>query len=201
MKCEAAGGRDLALLLATVSCLFARPRSDWFHQILCLHAAVVSQCSPVADAAGEQQETEEPKWSLSECFWGILLKATLLTVAAAGVSLGMFPAPRQGAGGVHPHTCCWKTSQCPTSSWLLAFKRVEGWDSSKLMRQLWMSHECVLLLWCPSRYWQLTERFMCCGLWSVTVIFAPHVETKLCLLTTFNAENVWGLVLQTLSLF
>lgn len=51
-KCDAAGGQDLALLLAPVPCLFARPRSYRFHQILCLHAAVVLQCSPVADAAG-----------------------------------------------------------------------------------------------------------------------------------------------------
>lgn len=68
MKCDAAGGQDLTLLLATAPCLFARLRSDRFHQNLCLHAAVVLQCSPVSDAAGEQQETWEPKWSLSECF-------------------------------------------------------------------------------------------------------------------------------------
>lgn len=52
-KCDAERGQDLALLLATVPCLFARPRSDRFHQVLCLHAAVVMQCSPVADAAGD----------------------------------------------------------------------------------------------------------------------------------------------------
>lgn len=52
IMCDAAG-QDLALLLATVPCLFARPRSDRFHQVLCLHAAVVLQCSLVPHAAGD----------------------------------------------------------------------------------------------------------------------------------------------------
>lgn len=96
--------------------------------------------------------------------------------------------------------CCWKTSQCPPLSWLLAFRRVEGWRSSELRRQLWMSRECVLLLWYPGRYWQLTERFMWWG-FGVLQSSSPHVETELCFLTTFNEENVWGLVLQMFSLF
>lgn len=33
-KCDAAGGQDLAPLLAAAPCLFARPRSDGFHQVL-----------------------------------------------------------------------------------------------------------------------------------------------------------------------
>lgn len=62
MKCGAAGGQDLALLLATAPSLFARLGSDRFHQTLCLHAAAVLQCSPVIDAARDQGAKVVLEW-------------------------------------------------------------------------------------------------------------------------------------------
>lgn len=145
-----AGGQDPAILLGYCSLPICKvtSRPDSFQQIPCLHVAEVSHRSPIIAVAGvqEQQETMELKWPLSGCFWGILLSAALLAVAVAGVSPGMFPVPRQGAECAQLHTCCQKILQHPPFSQFLAFKRVQGWDCSKLMRLLWLSHEWVSLL-------------------------------------------------------
>lgn len=94
----------------------------------------------------EEQETEEPKWLLRGCFWGILLSATLLAVAATGVSLGMFPVVEQeqeepsfplAAREFH-------NTQLLADSWHLNVFR-DG-DLSNIMRLIGMSQEQVLLL-------------------------------------------------------